>query len=103
MQAMQAIINKSDLIENLAADSDNLDEHTVDEAVRLILAMMIDELSYDGRVEIRGFGSFCLHHREARQARNPRTGEAVAVEAKAVPFFKPGKALRESVNAMNDE
>ncbi|OOS26283.1 HU family DNA-binding protein [Moraxella pluranimalium] len=101
MQA-QAVINKSDLISNLAANADGLEEHIVDEAVRLILAMMVDELVHDGRIEIRGFGSFCLHHREAREARNPRTGEKVSVGAKAVPFFKPGKALRESVNAIND-
>ncbi|USZ14567.1 integration host factor subunit beta [Moraxella sp. FZLJ2107] len=102
MQSAQAVINKSDLITNLAAVSEGLEEHTVDEAVRLIMAMMVDELVNDGRIEIRGFGSFCLHHRTARMARNPRTGEQVQVDAKAVPFFKPGKALREAVNAVND-
>lgn len=102
MQAVQASMNKSDLIDNLAAESDQLDELVVDDAVRLIIAMMVEELSHDGRVEIRGFGSFCLHHRSARQARNPKTGDSVTVKAKAVPFFKPGKALREAVNAIND-
>ncbi|OOR87249.1 integration host factor subunit beta [Moraxella caviae] len=101
MQAQQAM-NKSDLIANLSLACDDLTENVVDEAVREIIALMVDQLSHDGRVEVRGFGSFCLHHREARQARNPRTGESVMVEAKAVPHFKPGKALREAVNAIND-
>lgn len=102
MQSTQITMNKSDLIDNLSLEFDHLAEGVVDDAVRLILAMMVDELAHDGRIEIRGFGSFCLHHRSARQARNPRTGESVFVEAKAVPFFKPGKALREAVNAINE-
>lgn len=96
---MQTTVNKSDLITNLASACENIEEHTVDQAVRLLIAMMVDELVHDGRIEVRGFGSFCLHHRNARTARNPRTGEKVAIKPKAVPFFKPGKALRESVNA----
>jgi integration host factor subunit beta len=50
------------------------------------------------RVELRGFGAFSVRKREARQGRNPRTGAAVAVAAKRVPFFKPGKELRDRVN-----
>ena len=98
MQPSKQAIKKSDLIGHVASECNNLDEHIVDEAVREILDLMVDVLCYDGRIEIRGFGSFCLHHREARIARNPRTGEAVSVGAKAVPHFKPGKALRELVN-----
>ncbi|MFI8038632.1 HU family DNA-binding protein, partial [Acinetobacter baumannii] len=49
-------------------------------------------------IEIRGFGSFALHHREPRVGRNPKTGKSVDVAAKAVPHFKPGKALRDAVN-----
>ncbi|MFB6349353.1 HU family DNA-binding protein [Moraxella sp. ZJ142] len=99
---MQMVLNKSDLITNLASRCDNIDEYIVTESVRLIVAMMVDELVHDGRIEVRGFGSFCLHHRDARLARNPRTGEKVSVKAKAVPYFKPGKALRESVNVIAD-
>lgn len=98
MQPAKHVMKKSDLITNVASECSNLDEYVVDEAVREILDLMVDVLCYDGRIEIRGFGSFCLHHREARMARNPRTGEAVAVGAKAVPHFKPGKALKELVN-----
>ena len=51
------------------------------------------------RVELRGFGAFSVKHREARTGRNPRTGESVQVEAKRLPFFKTGKALRDNLNA----
>ena len=65
--------------------------------------MMIEHLSMalaDGsRVEIRGFGSFSLHYRAPRIGRNPKTGEAVALAGKYVPHFKPGKDLRERVDA----
>ena len=99
MSAMQkTTLKKSDLISNVAYSCQNIEEKLVVEAVREILNLMGDVLHKDGRIEVRGFGSFCLHHREARKARNPKTGEVVSVEAKAVPHFKPGKALREMVN-----
>lgn len=92
------MINKSELIADLSAQHDHLSEVLVDDSVRSLLALMVDTLADDGRVEIRGFGSFCLHHRQARTARNPKTGDSVVVAAKAIPHFKPGKALREAVN-----
>ncbi|WP_367103519.1 integration host factor subunit beta [uncultured Psychrobacter sp.] len=95
---MQQAINKSDFISNLSVNCDSMTEVVVDDAVREILNLMIDTLANDGRVEVRGFGSFCLHHRRARTGRNPKTGESVSVPAKAIPHFKPGKALREAVN-----
>ena len=95
---MQHTINKSDFINNLSVNCDNMTDVVVDDAVREIINLMIDTLAHDGRVEVRGFGSFCLHHRRARLGRNPKTGESVPVPAKAIPHFKPGKALREAVN-----
>lgn len=95
---MHQVINKSDFINNLGATCEDMTDAAVDEAVRQILSLMVDTLANDGRVEIRGFGSFCLHHRQARIGRNPKTGESVEVPAKAIPHFKPGKALREAVN-----
>lgn len=92
------MINRSDLIDELSSKCDDVDEAVVDESVRLIIERMVETLVADGRVEIRGFGSFCLHHRDPRTARNPRTGDKVCIGAKAVPHFKPGKALREAVN-----
>lgn len=94
----EKILNKSELIEKLASECDILPEKTVEEATRLLLEQMVDTLCNDGRIEVRGFGSFSLHHREPRVARNPKTGKQVKVEAKAIPHFKPGKALREDVN-----
>lgn len=100
MQALQEnnIVNKSKLIADLSANYDDIREELVDESVRMLIDLMVETLADDGRVEVRGFGSFCLHHRKARIARNPRTGESVEVSAKAVPYFKPGKALRIAVN-----
>ncbi len=95
---MQQAINKSDFINNLSVNCDSMTDLVVDDAVREILDLMVDTLANDGRVEVRGFGSFCLHHRRARMGRNPKTGESVPVPAKAIPHFKPGKALREAVN-----
>jgi integration host factor subunit beta len=95
---MQQAINKSEFINNLSATCDTMTEMVVDDAVREILNLMANTLANDGRVEVRGFGSFCLHHRCSRMGRNPKTGESVPVPAKAIPHFKPGKALREAVN-----
>jgi integration host factor subunit beta len=94
----RVVVRKSDLISEVSAQCPHLEDKMVDEAVREILDLMSNVLCYDGRIEVRGFGSFCLHHRDARKARNPKTGEIVEVAAKAVPHFKPGKALRELVN-----
>jgi integration host factor subunit beta len=60
---------------------------------------MSDALADGERIEIRGFGSFSLHFRPPRQGRNPKTGEAVSLAGKHVPHFKPGKDIRERVNA----
>ena len=95
---MEKVLNKSDLITRLSGECEGLPEKTVEEATKQIIDLMIKTLAQDGRVEVRGFGSFSLHHREPRQARNPKTGEKVDVQATAIPHFKPGKALREAVN-----
>ncbi|BBI68605.1 integration host factor subunit beta [Psychrobacter sp. KH172YL61] len=73
---MQQAINKSEFISNLSANCDNMADTIVDDAVREILNLMTHTLANDGRVEVRGFGSFCLHHRRARVGRNPKTGRA---------------------------
>lgn len=92
-------VNKSALVSHLSSRHKNrFDEEVIDEAFTAIIELMVTSLVDGGRVEVRGFGSFCVHEREPRMARNPRTGEMVAVSAKAVPFFKVGKALRQIVN-----
>ena len=71
--------------------------------VEAIVTTIFDEitnaLAAGRRVELRGFGAFSTRDRDARTGRNPRTGAAVKVDAKRVPYFKPGKELREKLNA----
>jgi integration host factor subunit beta len=90
---------KSELIAALAAENPHLAHKDVERAVAVILESMIQALESGGRVELRGFGAFSVRGRPARPGRNPRTGEAVQVRAKHVPFFKSGKDLRARLNA----
>ena len=90
---------KSELIANIAAKMTNLPEKQVADSVNKILDIMSRELVKGNRIEIRGFGSFSLHYRPPRNAHNPKTGEKVVTEAKYSPHFKPGKELRERVDA----
>ena len=92
-------MTKSELIEKLAAKQKHLPAKDVELAVKHLLDIMSDSLANGERIEIRGFGSFSLHFRPPRMGRNPKTGEAVALAGKYVPHFKPGKDLRERVNA----
>ena len=94
---------KSELIAKLAAENPHLTQKDVERVVNTMLESMVEALERGGRVELRGFGAFSVRGRPARSGRNPRTGEAVAVEAKAVPFFKSGKELRERLNLQGDE
>ena len=93
---------KSELIEKLAAENTHLTHAEVERVVNVILGGMTDAMAGGGRVELRGFGAFSVRSRPARGGRNPRTGEAVSVKAKHVPFFKSGKELRERLNASGD-
>jgi integration host factor subunit beta len=91
-------MTKSDLIEILSERQSLLNYRDVELAVKLILEQMSESLSSGDRIEIRGFGSFTLHHRPARVGRNPKSGESVTLDEKYVPHFKPGKELRDRVN-----
>ncbi len=92
-------VTKSDLIEAIAKQQSHLASRDVELAVKCILEQMSQALASGERIEIRGFGSFSLHYRPPRTGRNPKTGESVALSGKYVPHFKPGKELRERVNA----
>ncbi|GHC36582.1 integration host factor subunit beta [Aidingimonas halophila] len=92
-------MTKSELIEQIAMRQPELSIKEVEAAVRIVLEDITDALADGGRVEIRGFGSFSLHYREPRTGRNPKTGDPVELNGKYVPHFKPGKELREQVNA----
>lgn len=99
MTAWRKPMTKSELIEQIAMRQPELSIKEVEAAVRIVLEDITDALADGGRVEIRGFGSFSLHYREPRTGRNPKTGDPVELNGKYVPHFKPGKELREQVNA----
>ena len=92
-------MTKSELIDRLVTKQDQLPPRDVEQAVRMLLEKMTSSLVNNGRIEIRGFGSFCLHFRAPRIGRNPKTGDSVELAGKYVPYFKPGKDLRDRVNA----
>lgn len=99
LRGVATLMTKSELIEVIARKQKHLPAKDVELAVKHLLELMSAALSGGDRIEIRGFGSFSLHFRPPRMGRNPKTGEAVALSGKYVPHFKPGKELRERVNA----
>jgi integration host factor subunit beta len=91
-------MTKSELIAELAAANPHLLGRDVEVIVGTIFNEITAALARGDRVELRGFGAFTVKRRDARTGRNPRTGAAVPVDEKIVPFFKAGKELRERVN-----
>ena len=94
---------KSELVHALSEKLPELQKKDVDLALNCILGQLASAIVQGERVEIRGFGSFNLHHRPPRIARNPKTGEAVNLPAKVALHFKPGKEMRDRVNALRDK
>ena len=91
-------MTKSELIEQLTTANDVLSKREAELIVNSIFDSIGNALVGGDRVEIRGFGSFTVREREAREARNPKSGDIVQISAKKTPFFKTGKELRERVN-----
>ncbi|MDR9406213.1 MAG: integration host factor subunit beta [Spiribacter sp.] len=91
-------MTKSELIERIADSEQHLAQRDVEIAVKTLIEQMSEALAGGERIEIRGFGSFSLHHRPPRIGRNPKTGEPVSLPGKHVPHFKPGKQMRERVD-----
>ena len=91
-------MTKADLVEAVAINSD-LSKRDAEVIVQTVLDSIVDSLKSGEKIELRGFGSFRLRERNSREGRNPKTGEAVFVPAKRVPYFKPGKELRELINS----
>ena len=89
---------RSELVEKIAEANPHLYQRDVEKIVSTVFTEIIEALSRGDRVELRGFGAFSVKKRDARVGRNPRTGEAVQVEEKHVPFFKTGKLLRDRLN-----
>jgi integration host factor subunit beta len=92
-------MTKSDLITTIAKQQPHLLCTDVELAIKCMLEQMSQTLANGERIEIRGFGSFSLNYRAPRKGRNPKTGDVVALTEKYVPHFKPGKELRDRVNA----
>lgn len=89
---------RSELIQKIAEDNPHLSQRDVERIVATIFDEITGALVRGDRVELRGFGAFSVKKRDGRTGRNPRTGEAVEVEEKHVPFFKTGKLLRDRLN-----
>ena len=93
---------RSELIQIIADENPHLYQRDVERIVNTVFDEIVEAMSRGDRVELRGFGAFSVKNRDARVGRNPRTGEAVDVEAKSVPFFKTGKLLRDRLNGAED-
>lgn len=89
---------RSELVQMLAAENPDLSARDIEALVTTFFDEISKRLAEGGRVELRGFGAFSTRARDARTGRNPRTGELVAVDAKRVPYFKPGKEMRARLN-----
>jgi integration host factor beta subunit len=87
-------MTKRDLIEEVNKKFPHLSRRDSEVILNSIFDSMIDAMGNGERIEIRGFGSFVVKHRRARQGRNPKSGAVVSVAAKRVPFFKVGKELK---------
>jgi integration host factor subunit beta len=93
-------MTKADLIREVAQSSDLTKKHS-EIIVNTVFESIIDALHRNDKVELRGFGSFRIRQRQARQGRNPKTGEKVRVPAKKIPYFKPGKEFKRFINGGN--
>ena len=89
---------RSELVDVLAQENPDLSVRDIEAIVATFFDEITKRLAQDGRVELRGFGAFSTRARDARTGRNPRTGETVDVDAKRVPYFKPGKEMRARLN-----
>ncbi|WP_025293441.1 integration host factor subunit beta [Sphingomonas sanxanigenens] len=89
---------RSELVQMLASENPDLSLREIEKIVAVFFAEISARLAEGGRVELRGFGAFSTRSRDARTGRNPRTGESVDVDAKRVPYFKPGKDMRARLN-----
>lgn len=89
---------RSELVQRLVSENPDLTPRDIEAIVATFFDEISAQLAADGRVELRGFGAFSTRARSARTGRNPRTGDLVDVSAKRVPYFKPGKEMRQRLN-----
>lgn len=90
-------MTKADLV-GIVAEEVEMTKKDVEQLIEIIFESIVDTLNKGEKIELRGFGSFRVRHRDARKGRNPKTGEAVDIPAKRVAYFKPGKDLKDIVN-----
>lgn len=90
-------MTKAELVEEVARVSELTKKHS-EIIVNTVFDSIVDALQKDEKIELRGFGSFRIRQRRSRQGRNPKTGDKVDVPAKRIPYFKPGKELKELIN-----
>ncbi|MEP7038870.1 MAG: HU family DNA-binding protein [Acidobacteriota bacterium] len=90
-------MTKADLVESVAKEAE-MTKKDAEQLVEIIFDSIVSTLNKGEKIELRGFGSFRVRHRNARKGRNPKTGEAVSIPAKRVAYFKPGKDLKELIN-----
>ncbi len=91
-------MTKADLVEEVVKVSELSKKHA-ETIVNTVFNSIVDALRQDDKIELRGFGSFRVRRRRSRQGRNPKTGDQVAVPEKRIPYFKPGKELKDLINA----
>ena len=96
-------MTKSGLVEAIVARMPHLAARDIEVVVKAVFDAMTGALAEDDRIEIRGFGSFSVRHRRARQGRNPKTGTSISVPEKRVPFFTVGHELRERVDSISQD
>lgn len=89
---------RSELVQLLSNENPGLSARELDLIVTVFFDQITERLAQGGRVELRGFGAFSTRSRDGRTGRNPRTGAAVKIDPKRVPYFKPGKEIRERLN-----
>lgn len=91
------VMTKAELVEDVARAAE-LTKKDAERLVEIVFESIIDTLNHGEKIELRGFGSFRVRERGARRGRNPKTGDPVNIPAKRVPYFKPGKELKELIN-----
>src|ERR671939_267355 len=90
-------MTKAELVEDVARAAE-LTKKDAERLVEIVFESIIETLNQGEKIELRGFGSFRVRERGARRGRNPKTGDPVDIPAKRVPYFKPGKELKELIN-----
>jgi len=96
------VMTKADLVDEVAREA-QVTKKQAEGIVNSVFGVIVDSLQAGEKIELRGFGSFRLRTRKSRVGRNPKTGERVEVPAKRIPYFKPGKELKELINLDNEE